>query len=344
MKQCFWCGSLVGILLCSASLNITAAAPAKAGRTSARSTPKPPALTRGNFVSIEFQTSGGIANLQEKLSIRPNQISQTRVRKAAPFGLAGNGSSDSPSRSLTTTSTLSSKQLEALIHTLNAAGFISLAGKYKQAQLRGGIHETVTLRLRDEKKVDRLFVIENYGNTAPPGFFKVTAYLQQLKQQKFAVKNQRGTTQNRTVPRASRDNLVSLEWASSSGAADVRTTFTFYSGLSHPKQSAILFVRPRISGSVKGLQKDLLPGDLEELCRVLNNTAFAKLLGTHARPYHAAGANEAISFTLLDKDGRHEVFAAGAYGDNAPPAFSVVMKELRELTTRIIDRPDPNKS
>jgi hypothetical protein len=62
--------------------------------------------------------------------------------------------------------------------------FASLAGTYTQEQLRDGFNQTVTLTTTNYGKT-KTYVVNNYGDRAPEGFYKITEFLSQLRDSKF---------------------------------------------------------------------------------------------------------------------------------------------------------------
>jgi hypothetical protein len=120
-----------------------------------------------------MRTSGGITNLETELIVRDGTLIWTE--------------DDRMSKPKTRTTTLSNMEFDVLVDVLNEARFPSLVGKYMQKNLADGINETVTLSLRGaDGRPQQWFDVENYGDTAPAAYYKVTEYLRQLLQRKFS--------------------------------------------------------------------------------------------------------------------------------------------------------------
>ena len=180
-KIIYWAG--LAVLLSGIASTSILAVPAKSSKAAKLSAAKTRVLTRSNFVSIELQTSGGFAGIQEQVVINSNIINFTKGRLSGGGGGFSNSVANQPA---SFTSALSNNQLDALLHLLNETKIIDMAGAYTQPQLRDGFQELLVLRFSDEKNTDRSIVIQNYGNKAPAAYYKVTAYLRQLQQTKFA--------------------------------------------------------------------------------------------------------------------------------------------------------------
>ncbi len=77
---------------------------------------------------------------------------------------------------------LNSDEQFCLMRLLLTASLPNLNGKkFEQKSLDDGFNETLTAELNDGRK----FTVSNYGDQAPPAYFAITRYLDELKTQKF---------------------------------------------------------------------------------------------------------------------------------------------------------------
>jgi len=331
MKQVLWRGGLVGILLCSASPHMTEAAPAKGGSTSARSTPKAPALTRGNFVSLEMQTSGGFAGIQTRLLISGNNISFSQKRP-------GSTAADMPQESA-----MSNNQLDALVRLLNEARFTSIVGKYNQPNLYDGFHETVTLKLSDSKNVDRTFVVENYGDRAPASYYKVTEYLRQLQQMKLTTGAAASTATASTpaIPLVTPLNFESLKLKTMgvTGGGESTLQIVRTSPESISRYSNATLSLPNTDGKTTMHAGNLSEADFAVLFQLLNQVRFPQLAGKYEQPNLRDGSRETVTLVLKGADGKPQEFVVENYGNSAPQPFYQLRGHLQQLTQRLAATP-----
>lgn len=131
-----------------------------------------PQVNRANFSGLEMRTSGGIANLTSSLSI----FNTGR----AVLVTGGRGE---PVRKYFT---LTSDEYEELFRALNEAKFPELEGRYEQRNLADGINESLTLRLTQQSSGERTYTVENYGDRAPAGYYKVVEHLRLLAERKLS--------------------------------------------------------------------------------------------------------------------------------------------------------------
>lgn len=138
-----------------------------------RATPKPTAVpvvhvTRTNFVMVEVHTVG--MRSRSTLSVRGNTITYMSGQHNGPVEKR--------------TATLDTKELNALIHVLEANRFPSLVGSYYQQGLKDGRSIDITLSLKSGREI-KTYEVSNTGNQAPPGYYKVRDYLDALSDRKF---------------------------------------------------------------------------------------------------------------------------------------------------------------
>jgi len=127
-------------------------------------------VTLANFVSLRMEQSGGFAGIQTLLSITPDGINYGNTRRSTEPG------AEEPP-----TMPISVADINALIQLLNEVDFPSLVGIYQQKNLADGFNEVVTLRLQKPDGSEQSFTVSNYGDQAPAGYYKVTAFLQKLQ-------------------------------------------------------------------------------------------------------------------------------------------------------------------
>jgi hypothetical protein len=120
--------------------------------------------------------SGGFFNIRSLIEI------QRRPGNAGSSGVTMKWSQTIGGRGVDREAALSQQEVDELIRLLNAANLPTLNGqKYRQAGLADGFNEVLSLSLGDGRK----FVVQNYGDQAPPDYYKITDYLRQLQQKKF---------------------------------------------------------------------------------------------------------------------------------------------------------------
>jgi hypothetical protein len=133
-----------------------------------------PIVDRENFSALVFETSGGFAGIESRLEIR------TSEDDSKPFSL--NWSYTVQKRGLARNVDLSSKEETALLAAVNDANLPDLNGKeFKQKHLADGFNEVLALTLESGEK----FVVQNYGDAAPPEYFALTKFLRELQAKKF---------------------------------------------------------------------------------------------------------------------------------------------------------------
>jgi len=143
-------------------------------------------LQSGGFQSLTFETSGGIANIKSRLAIVifGNNISASYSPEPyIRWSRTGNNE--------WVWASLTPGELQPLIQLLKDEDFPSLAGNYAQPNLADGINEVLTLTLTASlfsSLGPPQFVVKNYGDQAPKGYYKITEYLRQLQQKKFPAK------------------------------------------------------------------------------------------------------------------------------------------------------------
>jgi hypothetical protein len=215
---------------------------------------------------------------------------------------------------------LSNDQLEALLRLLNEILFPNLAGNYRQPNLNDGINETIVLKVSDAENRDQTFVVENYGNTAPPGYYRLARYLGRLVQQKF---RDLPSSPSRT-PTITRSNFERLEMRTSGGFANIQTALTV-------RPDSVIWTQPRpgMPGALR--TATMTANDLDALLRVLNEAQFPRLDGRYQQQNLADGINETVTLSLR---GIAQTFVVENYGDRAPQPYYRVTEHLRQLVQR----------
>ncbi|BCM88851.1 hypothetical protein IAD21_00693 [Abditibacteriota bacterium] len=158
------------------------AAPAKPGALpKIVATKTAPRVTRDNFVSLSWQQTGGFAGIQTSLQLQSNVLSYSTNRPTV-----GGGSGNSIDRTpLPDTRGVSNHQLDALIEKMNQVHLPALVGNYRQPNLADGFNEVLVLTISDKDDRDQHFVIQNYGDKAPRGYFAFVAAFRALAGMKF---------------------------------------------------------------------------------------------------------------------------------------------------------------
>lgn len=123
-----------------------------------------------NFVSLQFDVTGGYAGAKMQTVIRRNSVSFVNERSY-------------PKQAMRTVA-FTTVERKQLLKLLNDTRFTKLVGNYRQNNMMDGFNQTVTLRTKQYGKTD-IYVVQNYGDLAPKAFYKVTAYLNDLQNQKF---------------------------------------------------------------------------------------------------------------------------------------------------------------
>ena len=133
-------------------------------------------VTQDNFSSLTLETSGGFAGIRSLLQVVPapgfSSIDGSKLKWSQTIG----------GRTETQEAGLSFEIPKELIRLVNSTNFSKLNGKkFQQPNLADGFNEVLTLTLND----GRTFTVSNYGDTAPPEYYALTQYLNELKNQKF---------------------------------------------------------------------------------------------------------------------------------------------------------------
>jgi hypothetical protein len=138
-------------------------------------------VNKETFQSLTLNTFGGIAGAQSQVEIHaPDE---------AGIYPAWTISSTGEDRGLSTryqkNAFISVNELNALFQSLSNANLEEMNDKkYRQEDLFDGFNNTLTVTLQDGKK----FTVQSYGNTAPAGFYKIVAEVNQLRQKQLADK------------------------------------------------------------------------------------------------------------------------------------------------------------
>jgi hypothetical protein len=302
---------------------------------------KVPAVTRDNFVSLDYQRSGGFTSLKTQIEVQGNEVILEEFPRFGGVGLESgiaNGSglglfSGQPITTPRPRARLSNNQLDALIRVVNKNKLPALAGKYRQEDLADGLNETLSLTISDENNKDQTFVVENYGNKAPAGFFAVVFYLRQLRMDKF-----RGTSENTGTNLVDQRNFEALTLETSGGFAGIRAKIE---ASQRPPQSSIrgdlVFKWSQIIAGRETNQSGSLTGDEQtQLMRLINAANLPALNGRHFRQKNLAdGFSEVLTVTL--KDGRS--YTVSNYGDTAPPEYYPLIQYLNELKNQKFNKP-----
>jgi hypothetical protein len=316
MKR-FWLVGVLGALLCT--LQISAFADAK----------KAPEVTRDNFVSLRYESVGGIAALRTETSVLGSTLWLEAFPHLGGIGLMSGAPINVPPPS----SPLSNNQVKALITQINKLKLPALAGDYRQPNLADGLNETLTLTISDDENRDRSFVIQNYGKTAPQGFYKMTEYLRQLRLDKFHGVSE-GPAAEALV---TRQNLDSITLETSGGYAGLRSSIRIIRnpGFSSTIPAAVypltLFWSQQIGGKNSSGRVELTAAEFDELIRLANAANLSQLNGKKFRqPNLYDGLNEVLTVKL--NGGRQ--FVVENYGDTAPAEYLTLVRYLNELKNR----------
>ncbi len=132
-------------------------------------------FTRENVQGVKFDSFGGFAGIQSTIEIN---FLASQEAGAVVINWANTVNKQAGTRQ----ATLDAAEVDELLRVLNAGDLPKLNGqRYRQPNLYDGFNETLTVTQRDGKK----YKVENYGDQAPAGYSRISAYVQQLKQKHF---------------------------------------------------------------------------------------------------------------------------------------------------------------
>jgi len=269
-------------------------------------------VTTDNFVSLHYSQLGGYAGISKSMSVHSGAL--WLERDSRPGGMGGIAFPIDPAQQFP----LSHNQLKALIKQINASKILQLVGKYHQENLADGWNETLTLTISNQENKDQSFIIENYGKTAPAGFYTFISYLNQLRDQKSDVA---GTTALVTP-----DNFQSLTLQTFGGIGGIGTTVEINAPKTIPgdKKWAIDYTHSRD----KPQHADIDAQECNTLFQLLNGANLPAMNGKHYRQKGLYdGFNTTLTVTLRDG----QKFTVTSYGNQAPVGFYKVIGEVKQL-------------
>lgn len=126
-------------------------------------------VNRDNFISVTLVNVGGIAGIRTQTDIRaytpPTDLGAGQFSRVQIIGQRTN---------MDKKGVMTLADLDALIKVLNSARLPVMNGqKYTQNGLTDGLNEQLIVTLTN----GRSYTVENYGNQAPDGYYKVTKYI-----------------------------------------------------------------------------------------------------------------------------------------------------------------------
>lgn len=132
-------------------------------------------MNKETFQSLTLNTFGGIAGDQSQVEIHaPDEAGIYPLWTISSTG-KGRGLSTRYQKN----AFINVNELDALFQSLSNANLEEINGKkYRQPGLFDGLTNTLTVTLQN----GQIFTVENYGNQAPAGFYKVLAEVDQLRQ------------------------------------------------------------------------------------------------------------------------------------------------------------------
>jgi len=134
-------------------------------------------FTRTNWKTLTLSISGGFANLKSELKVSLIYPNPDLGNPALMWSQNLPGKKEQIFQRK-----LSVLETTEIIRLLNAAKLESLNGQnFRQKNLADGFNEVLTAELNDGQK----FTVSNYGDQAPPEYFALTQYLNELKDKKF---------------------------------------------------------------------------------------------------------------------------------------------------------------
>lgn len=136
-------------------------------------------VDKENFQSLTLSTSGGIARIQSQVEIdapdKETNSSQWMISSNEKRGR----------RTVRLQTNINVHELDALFQSLDTANLEKMNGKnYRQPGLFDGFNNTLTVTLRNGQK----FTVDNYGDQAPAGFYKILEEVNRLKEKKLQDK------------------------------------------------------------------------------------------------------------------------------------------------------------
>jgi hypothetical protein len=286
--------------------------------------PQTPIVTRDNFVSLRYESSGGYANLKSGIALQGNLLLLEEFPGSGGTGLAS-GKERVPFRP---TTWLSNNQLDEIIRSINQARLPAMAGKYHQANLADGVSETLVLVISDDRNEDQSFVIENYGNTAPPEFYRLAEGMRQMRLAKFP--DEHGTTTNQGGL-VTRENLRSLSFKSvtvDDNFGGLSLDFVVAKDAQDDRSWLMSWTSVRNRMGHNTSTKGIVRVALTELIPLVNAVNWSDLNGRRFRDKGLMhGADEVATLTL--EDGRQ--FTVSNYGNSAPAEYYKITEYLRAL-------------
>lgn len=302
---------LVGLFAVLCALQFTACVEAKPDLQ------KAPQVTRDNFISLEYETVSDFVGFSSQTRVRGNTITIEAPPTLTSRALLLESPAGPP-----LSAGLSNNQLDELIRLLNKTRLPLLSRSYRDPKTTDADKEVLTLKISDADNRDRVFAIENYGKTAPLGYFQVVELLQQLRHDKFPI------SQINLNPLFTRDTLESVSFETFGGYAGIRSLLTIKFPPAKARFTVSISWTRKVGGRDVEQNAQLENQEADALLQVLNAADLPKLNGQKYRqPNLYDGFNETL--TVTQRGGKK--FVVENYGDKAPAEYYKITAYIRQL-------------
>lgn len=273
-----------------------------------------PEVSLLNFVSLQYERTGGYAGIRSGMSVHSGMLwvnpdtrpNQRQENQSYP---------------------MSFNQQVDLFDNINAAGITDLVGDYRQRNLADGFDETLTLTISDAQNRDQRYVIKNYGDTAPRNFYRFIDYLNELRNHKTGQTG--AATQNVDF-----DTFQSLSLNTVGGIAGMQTQVEILApDTANGFQRWMIRSNERSRGRTVRHQSNIDPRDLDALFQSLSNADLPALNG---KKYRQDGLFDGFNNTLIVTLRDGQKFTVENYGNQAPADFYTILAAVNQLKDKYL--------